>query len=604
MKNTTLYRLLLLAMAIGMFAACTEDTADVRLEPTLSTANTLNITSDSATVVGFVIAEGDGFTERGICYSTTEDPTVADDIALYTEDSPEATFYVTLSGLDYATTYYARAYATGDAGTVYGEQVSFTTLPVVPFLTTADISDITGNSASGGGEVTGNGGAEITERGICFSTDENPTIDDSKTSDGEGTGAFESVLSNLQGNTKYYVRAYATNSAGTGYGPQVTFTTLVDLPKVTTAAVSEVTKTSALAGGAVSDNGGADISSYGIVWSMNPDPTVSDNVLEGTMDMDSFVVELSDLSMTTTYYVRAYATNSAGTGYGETVSFTTLADITQFWIVGSYNGWDNSDNASYIISTESSEGQAEGYVYLTSGEIKLVTDHSWDDAHTFGDDGSGALTNPGNNITVDADGYYLIRANLSDMTYSLTQTVWGVIGDATAGGWDSQTNMTYNSASQTFQLVTNLSSGGAFKFRGTSDWSVNYGSDAADGTLQMGGANIPVDLTSDYVIELNLSTPNEYTYSANRWGVIGDATPGGWSDDTDMSWDEANGVLTVTLDLTAGSFKFRANDAWDFDYGGDINALTVGGANIAVAEAGNYTITFDPWGLTATLTKN
>jgi len=526
MKNTTLYRLLLLAMAIGMFAACTEDTADVRLEPTLSTANTLNITSDSATVVGFVIAEGDGFTERGICYSTTEDPTVADDIALYTEDSPEATFYVTLSGLDYATTYYARAYATGDAGTVYGEQVSFTTLPVVPFLTTADISDITGNSASGGGEVTGNGGAEITERGICFSTDENPTIDDSKTSDGEGTGAFESVLSNLQGNTKYYVRAYATNSAGTGYGPQVTFTTLVDLPKVTTAAVSEVTKTSALAGGAVSDNGGADISSYGIVWSMNPDPTTSDNVAEGTMDMDSFVVELADLSMTTTYYVRAYATNSAGTGYGETVSFTTLADITQFWIVGSYNGWDNSDNASYIISTESSEGQAEGYVYLTSGEIKLVTDHSWDDAHTFGDDGSGALTNPGNNITVDADGYYLIRANLSDMTYSLTQTVWGVIGDATAGGWDSQTNMTYNSASQTFQLVTNLSSGGAFKFRGTSDWSVNYGSDAADGTLQMGGANIPVDLTSDYVIELNLSTPNEYTYSTNRWGVIGDATPG------------------------------------------------------------------------------
>ncbi|WP_340112026.1 SusF/SusE family outer membrane protein [Maribellus mangrovi] len=593
-----------LLVAIVLFSACTEDTADVRLEPTLSTANTLNVTSDSATVVGFVVAEGDGFTERGVCYSTSEGPTIDGNKTIYNEDSPNATFYVTLSGLNYATKYYARAYATGEAGTVYGEEVSFTTLPVVPFLTTAAITDITGNSAIGGGEVTGNGGASVSAYGLCFGTSENPTVADSKTTDGEGTGAFESMLSELHGNTTYYVRAYATSSAGTAYGQQVTFTTLVDLPKVTTAALNEITKTSAVSGGNVTDDGGADISARGLVWGLNPEPGTADNVIDGGTGTGEFVSNLTGLETNTTYYVRAFATNSTGTAFGEELSFTTLADITKFWVVGDYNGWDNSDNAEFILSTINSNGLAEGYVWLKQGGIKLVTDHTWDDAHTFGDDGSGGLTNPGNNISVPADGYYRIRANLSDMTYSLTETVWGVIGDATAGGWSDQTNMTYDTESLTFRIVTHLSEAGSFKFRGTSDWGINYGSDDNDGKLQQDGANIPVEVESDYAIVLDLSTPNEYSFIANCWGLIGDATPGGWDTDTDMTWDEENKVFTVTLDLTAASFKFRANNGWTVNLGGDLDNLVQDGENISVAEAGNYTITFDPWALKGTMTKN
>jgi hypothetical protein len=123
--------------------------------------------------------------------------------------------------------------------------------------------------------------------------------------------------------------------------------------------------------------------------------------------------------------------------------------------------------------------------------------------------------------------------------------------------------------------------------------------------LNAGGANIAVDVESDYAITLDLSHPNEYTYSLNRWGLIGDATPGGWGDDTNMTWDATNNVFTVTLDLvSSGSFKFRANDGWDVNYGGDLNALTAGGANITIDSDGNYTITFDPWNLVATVTKN
>ena len=599
--------------AVAIFSACTEEIANVRLEPTLETANTLNITSDSATVVGYVIAEGDGFTERGVCYNTSENPTIDNNLKTYTEDTPEATFYVTLSGLDYATKYYARAYATGEAGTVYGDQVTFTTLPVVPFLTTADITDITGNSAVSGGEVTGNGGAEVKGYGIVYGTSANPTTADNVTTDGEGTGAFISTLSDLKGNTTYYVRAYATNSAGTGYGPQVTFTTEVDLPKVTTTAVTEITKVSAVSGGDVTDDGGADITARGLVWSLNADPTTDDNIIDGGMGTGAFVSELTGLEKHTTYNVRAFATNSAGTAYGDNIEFTTLADILTWYLPGdyieaSYPGSDYGNwspaSSPYVMSTIDNGTSLEGYVYMANdaNQWKFATQPNWDGPN-YGDDGSGVLDPNGDNIN-SPKGFYKINADATAMTYTAVAQIWGVIGSATPSGWDDETQLSYDPELQKWIGGMHLTGDAEIKFRANHSWDYNYGSDAADGTLQAGGNNIAIDIEDDYAIEIDFSTPNEYTYSVNRWGLIGDATPGGWSDDTNMTWDATNGVFTVTLDLTAGTFKFRANDGWDVNYGGDINGLTAGGDNIAVAEAGNYTITFDPWGLTATVTKN
>lgn len=577
----------------------------MRLDPKMATINVFNLGSDSVTITGFVVAEGDGFTERGVCYNTSENPTIANNKVAFESDSiVSATFSVKLSGLNYATKYYARAYAINESTEVYGEEVSFTTLPIIPQLLTVEITDITGNSAATGGTISVEGGAAITAKGVCFSDTATPTIANDKTVDGEGTDAFVSALANLKGNTTYHVRAYATNSAGTGYGEELTFTTLVDLPVVTTASITDITKTSAISGGEVTYDGGGTVTARGIVYGESADPTLADNVINSGSDVGVFVSSMDALTLSTTYHVRAFATNSAGTAYGEDVSFTTLADITTFWVVGSYNGWDNSDNAAMLVSTESSNGEAQGFVMLTAGEIKLVTDHSWDDAHTFGDDGSGGLTNPGNNITVAADGYYLVKANLNDMTYSLTLTTWGVIGDATPGGWGAQTNMTYYAGSKIFGLGIHFTTA-EFKFRGTDDWSINFGSTAADGsTLDYGGSNIAVSTEDDYAVTLDLSTPNEYKYSANMWGLIGSATPNGWDSDQNMAWDAVNSVFSVTVDLIVGEMKFRANDDWGVNFGGDLNALTQDGANIAVAEAGNYTITLDPWNKVATVTKN
>lgn len=95
----------------------------------------------------------------------------------------------------------------------------------IPALTTADITEITKTTAKSGGNITSDGGATITARGVCWSTEQNPTLSDSKTSDGTGTGSFVSNISGLSSNTTYYIRAYATNDNGTAYGNTLSFTT-------------------------------------------------------------------------------------------------------------------------------------------------------------------------------------------------------------------------------------------------------------------------------------------------------------------------------------------------------------------------------------------
>ena len=113
-----------------------------------------------------------------------------------------------------------------DYGLAYGNEMTFTTMSGIPSVTTAAVSDITTNGAVCGGEITDDGGLEITARGICWSTSPEPTVADAYTSEGDGIGSFVSTMTGLMPNTTYYLRAYATNSHTTAYGGEVSFTTL------------------------------------------------------------------------------------------------------------------------------------------------------------------------------------------------------------------------------------------------------------------------------------------------------------------------------------------------------------------------------------------
>lgn len=604
MKRKTLNRILgIMVIAALVFAACTKETSNVRLPATMATSQTLNIKSDAATVVGFVVAQGEGLIEKGICYNTAPVPTTSNTKVAYAGTATTATFNVTLPGLAYATKYYARAYATTASGTVYGEEVNFTTLPVVPTLTTVAITAITGNAAASGGNITVSGGAEVTARGICFSsTNQTPTVADTKTSDSKGTGAFTSALTSLKGNTTYYVRAYATNSAGTGYGAVVSFKTLVDLPVVTTTAVTAIGKTGAVSGGAVTYDGGGTVSARGLAWGTTANPTITGTIIDGGTGLGAFVSTLTALQKFTTYHVRAYATNSIGTAYGADIQFTTLPDILTWnipgdYVAASYPGttfadW-SPDKSPQVISTIAAGDKLEGYIYMANAanQWKFATQPNWNGPN-YGDGGAGKLDANGGNMTSTA-GYYKLNADATAMTYTAVKTAWGVIGDASPLGWGDETALAYSPTQRIWQGVLHLTAA-SIKFRANHDWGLNYGSDKADGTLGAGAANIPVSLESDYAITLDLSHPNAYTYTANRWGVIGDATPGGWGTDTNMTWDATNKVLKVTLNLTVGAIKFRANDDWAVNLGGlNLSALTNGGDNIPIAVAGNYTLTLD-----------
>lgn len=138
-----------------------------------------------------------------------------------------------------------------------------------------------------------------------------------------------------------------------------------------------------------------------------------------------------------------------------------------------------------------------------------------------------------------------------------------------------------------------------FKFTDGPAWDVNYGDNDADGLLDADGANIMVAEEGVYKVEVNMTTePRSYTLTKINWGVIGSATPGQWDTDTDMEYvadQVAPGALTVVMNLTAGEFKFRANDAWDMDFGDNEadGILEYGGANIVVETAGKYLITLN-----------
>jgi uncharacterized protein (TIGR02145 family) len=196
--------------------------------------------------------------------------------------------------------------------------------PTVPELTTAAITEVGLTTAVSGGTIISDGGEEITAKGVCWSTSANPTIADSKTSDGTGLANFVSNIVGLSEGTTYYVRSYATNDVGTAYGNELTFiTNQVTGAVLTTTAATGITSTGATAGGNITDAGGGSIIARGICWGTAPNPTITGNKTTNGTGTGTFTGNLTGLTDGTTYYYRAYATNSSGTTYGQEFSFIT-----------------------------------------------------------------------------------------------------------------------------------------------------------------------------------------------------------------------------------------------------------------------------------------
>jgi len=218
---------------------------------------------------------------------------------------------------------------------------------VAASVNTMEITGITGNSAQGGGDVTDDGDMVVTSRGVCWSTSQNPTIDDEKTIDGQGTGPFTSSLTGLNPNTSYYARAYAVNSYRASYGQQFIFKTGPGIPTLTTAIVLSLTESSAVSGGTITNSGGLEITDRGVCWSLTRNPSVTDNTTYDGDGEGKFVSSMTRLSPNTTYYVRAYASNSAGTAYGEEREFKTASG--SFFYEGKSYPYRKFGNQNWMI---------------------------------------------------------------------------------------------------------------------------------------------------------------------------------------------------------------------------------------------------------------
>jgi hypothetical protein len=275
------------------------------------------------------VPAGQTVAARGAVWDVSPAPTTA--LSTKTSDGTGAgTFTSAITGLAARQYYYVRAYATLSEGTTtYGPETLFEVV-AIPTLTTVAPAGISTTTAVGGGQITAMGGAYATVRGLVWSDQTAPTTALSTQSAEIGffstSPAYTTVLSSLLQGVQYYIRAFATNRAGTAYGGEQTFTTLTT-PTVSTAAISSVEATTAASGGTVSADGGEAVSVRGIVWGTSSGPTVA--LTTKTTDgsgVGSFTSALTGLTAGTLYYVRAYATNSAGTAYGAETSFTTSTE--------------------------------------------------------------------------------------------------------------------------------------------------------------------------------------------------------------------------------------------------------------------------------------
>jgi uncharacterized protein (TIGR02145 family) len=249
--------------------------------------------------------------------------------------------------------------------------------PALPVVTTASITGITQLTATSGGNVTDDGNVEVTARGVCWSTSQNPTTSSGKTSDGTGTGIFNSSITGLIPGTTYYVRAYATNSEGTAYGSEVSFSSNpVLLATLTTTTASSITQTTAVSGGNITSDGGGAITARGVCWGTATAPLATGLHTTETGTTGTFTSNLTGLTANTKYYFRAYAINSAGAAYGDEKFFTTEPVKTVTDIDGNvYNTVTIGTQVWMVENLKTTK-------YNDGAAIPNVTDYTWGDLQT------------------------------------------------------------------------------------------------------------------------------------------------------------------------------------------------------------------------------
>jgi hypothetical protein len=329
------------------------------------------------------------------------------------------------------------AFIGGDASAVTGSMkndlaINFDDSPV-PAVTTQAVTGINTDSATGNGTITALGTPNPTAHGDCYATTANPTIPCTNEGAASTTGAFTSNMTGLTSGATYYVRAYATNTAGTAYGSDVTFTT-PKAPSVDTQAISSVTPTGGTGNGNILDLGTPNPTAHGVCYATTANPTTPCTNEGAASATGAFTSNMTGLTPATTYHVRAYATNTAGTSYGSDVSFITApsttiptlstSEITNIQGNSAYGGGNVSDNGGTAITkrgicwsttpspttddvciSQTPSGSGEGQFFTPITRLETSTTYY---VRAYATNGNG--TGYGEERSFKTDLYFFIRA--------------------------------------------------------------------------------------------------------------------------------------------------------------------------------------------------
>ena len=259
----------------------------------------------------------------------------------------------------YLTTKYVCLQNVVISGTTTGQVV-----PVLPVVSTSKVGDISTTTAVCGGKVSFDGDADVTVRGVCWNLTGSPTINDYKTSDGNGPGSYVSMLTGLEKSTKYYVRAYAINRVGTAYGNEDSLITRssISVPEVITKDSVKVIGTSAYFKGEVVDWGGSDIIEQGICFNTTGNPDINSQKLLDSSKSNKFTIIAFALKNSTNYYERAFARNAVGASYGE-IKEVKISSI----LNGAYADGIHKDTKVLQEAIDSCSNIGGGIVHLMNG---------------------------------------------------------------------------------------------------------------------------------------------------------------------------------------------------------------------------------------------
>ena len=270
-------------------------------------------------------------------------------------------------------------------------------------------------------------------------------------------------------------------------------------------------------------------------WAKATEKVIGDDILTASLSGEELNTLVKDLGLepkvksTVVIRVKSYVDRAA---YSKTVSvdvtpYKIFTGYPSLWVAGDYQGWNVS--VAPVIVSVNDDGIYEGYLYIPAGgtnEFKLYAQADWGPV-SYGDGGNGTVivaNYAGANFKAPSDGYYLFNVNLNTMTFLLMKTSWGLIGGATPGGWDSDTQMTYNPGTQAWTVTADMKANGSFKFRANNAWQLDFGVDENGKIAYANNPLLPyvdrpqftVPQDGNYTITLDLHEPGNYSYKIKK----------------------------------------------------------------------------------------